>query len=565
MDCGRIDMANEKKSKNRYEGLSYWALDVEEREKVRQYVQGGKDKVSLDVDIIFKHANILTESISFYDRWINVEAQSQVMLAKSNKLTEDQKEVLLGELYLAYYRYSSQYRRFEIEKNEQKCKETHKKIRATADLINQLHQTSSVKTPEKQLQVEIEQSSRLTHYCGLDIVSPFQEQVEAATGNAEAFKKTLSEGNNFRLYWVWSSAMIRSILLLLPDYIHRRTEAYEAVNSLFPLTGSLSYTLYAIRGTLLWCGFLRHGLKGPWMEKEEYNIALTTEERWQLYWQPAKYTILNDTLWGPTNLACFILYLRGGALPFWADLLTAGILILDASLVLWRWKEEAAANTAALKRFEEELAVLDDKIREDPRNQTIYELAKLSLIKARTQYELDWRYNRLQVIQDVVYAVALFAGFLVLCGVFLPAGPGALLLLAAVGSVLCFALSLAYSMATSMTTIWKDEALIRSTGELLKEYPDDPLLFKEIEYQKKMKTYHCYQMIRSTVTDLLIPPLVICSLIFLPMGIGLPVLACGLALLGTVYLISKTYEPSLDESVKNLSDADLESKLKPSS
>ncbi|MFZ4077461.1 MAG: hypothetical protein ACOYKA_05695, partial [Legionellaceae bacterium] len=389
--------------------------------------------------------------------------------------------------------------------------------------------------PADQVLRVLDESERCTHFCAKNVVSPFADVLTASTDPDDSLKM-LSLINERRLYWVWGGSMIRAILVYLPDYLHRSAEASDELGALFPVTGSLSYILYAIRGGLLWSGVLRHGLKGPWMKKEEINVDLTSDERWQLYWQPAKLAVLNDTIWGPANLVCFLFYLKGGGLPFWADLLTAGLLIMDASFMLWQLREEEQAYKAELARFDQEIRDLEGN-----------QLAQQHVIHQRHQFNLEWKYKYMKVILDLVYALSLLAAFLILCACFSPAGPAALLLLAAVGSALCFTLNLAYSTAKATVDIFKSQAL--------RDEAQTAGLTCEVAYQEKMIHYQTHQLIRATLTDLLIPPLVIGSLVLLPLGIGLPVLAFGLALLATLYFISKSYEPSRGEDPQLLKNA----------
>ena len=523
-------------AKNKYEVFSFWALSKKDRAAVRAYVEQTKERSVIDIDAIFKNANVLASSIEYYDNWLYLEVPALIYAAK----TPTKKDALMGELYLAYYRYSSQYLRHKTEDEKHLLPALNKKIQHVADLINRLRKPNK-QIPLNQLQLEIDKSSRCTQYCGLDVASLFMA-VTADGLNSESREEIigdLSLINERRLYWVWGSSMIRSILAYLPESIHQKSRALDLLGSVGLVTGSLSYILYAIRGVLLWRGFLRHGLKGPWMNQSEYELNLTDEERWKLYWEPAKYAIWNDTFWGPTNLVCFLFYLKGGGLPFWADLLTAGLLIMDATFMLRKMQEEKHAHEADLLRFRQEIKALEEKIRKNGQDQEILKEALLRVKEAEIKCHLDWKYMQMKAQLDLLYAVSLLVAFVVLCAFFTPAGPAMLLLLAAVGSLLCFALNLTYSIATMTVDLSKSKEL--------KQRAEDAGLISEANYQDRMINYQTFQMIRSTVTDLLIPPLVIGSLIFMPLGIGLPILAFGLALLATVYMISKSYEPKRDD------------------
>ncbi len=525
-------------AKHNYEAFSFWALSKKDQRAVRSYVEHVDHAPLLDVNHIFKNANVLAASIAYYDEWVYTQVPALIYAAK----TQAKKKALMGELYLVYYRYSSQYMRCKVEEQPHDLIDLNKKINDVAKLMNTLRASSLHKiTPAAQLQAAVDNSSKCTQYCGLGVATAFMAVTEDGL-NSESRNKVIADIsliNERRLYWVWGGSMVRAILTYLPASLEQAPEALDVVSSVSPVAGSLSYILYFVRGALMWRGFLRHGLKGPWMNQMEYDLTLSDDARWKLYWEPAKYGIWNDTFWGPANLVCFLFYLKGGGLPFWADLLTAGLLIMDATFMLWKMQEEKHAHEEQLLRLRQEIEVLEDKCRKKGAKKEIYEAALHRLKEAEIQCQLEWKYKYMKVQLDLLYAASLLAAFVVLCAFFTPAGPAMVLLFAAIGSLLCFTLNLAYSIANMTVDLWKTKEL--------KERAEAAGLTAEVAYQKQMLTYQTYQLIRSTVTDLLIPPLIIGCLVFLPLGIGIPALALGLALLAAVYFVSKSYEPSRDE------------------
>ena len=351
-------------TKHNYETFSFWALSKKDQRAVKSYVEHIDHEASLDVNHIFKHANVLATSIAYYDEWIYAQAPALIYAAK----TLAKKKALMGELYLVYYRYASQYLRCKVEEQPDELLALNKKINDVAKLMNTLRASSFQKiTPASQLQAEIDNSSKCTQYCGLGVAAAFMAVTEDGL-NSESRNKVIADIsliNERRLYWVWGGSMIRAILTYLPASFEQAPEALDVVSSVSPVAGSLSYILYFVRGALMWRGFLRHGLKGPWMNQTEYDLTLSDDARWKLYWEPAKYGIWNDTFWGPANLVCFLFYLKGGALPFWADVLTAGLLIMDATFMYWKMQEEKHAHEEHLFRLRQDIEALEDKCRKN--------------------------------------------------------------------------------------------------------------------------------------------------------------------------------------------------------
>ena len=80
-------------------------------------------------------------------------------------------------------------------------------------------------------------------------------------------------------------------------------------------------------------------------------------------------------------------------------------------------------------------------------------------------------------------------------------------------------------------------------------------LLAESEHQERRAHFQKLKLIYSVMIDVLIPPLVFASFMFLPLGIGLGVLAAGIALALIAHKILKQYEPlalklpSLDDPV----------------
>jgi hypothetical protein len=75
-------------------------------------------------------------------------------------------------------------------------------------------------------------------------------------------------------------------------------------------------------------------------------------------------------------------------------------------------------------------------------------------------------------------------------------------------------------------------------------YLDYQLLQAKSAQQEEQILYQKMTMLRSTVIDILVPPAIFLALVFLPMGVGLPLLAAAFALaVCSYYYVEANYAP----------------------
>ena len=138
--------------------------------------------------------------------------------------------------------------------------------------------------------------------------------------------------------------------------------------------------------------------------------------------------------------------------------------------------------------------------------------------------------------------------------------PATALILGLAGAAMCFVLNTTYAAMTGYMEIDKSRAKGRAAKEeckaLLKTFTDakDDCVKKQLYldmkqlmadsvYQDRLVHFQKLKMIQALVIDVLVPPLVFVSFMFMPLGIGLAVLAAGFALAVIAHYILKSYTP----------------------
>jgi hypothetical protein len=397
--------------------------------------------------------------------------------------------------------------------------------------------------------------------------------------------------NEKRLYWVWSSVLLKTVLELVPPDFFNTDQAKQTVKTPDPYTGCLSWVLYYFRFALNLGLLLKHTISGPWMSEEEKKIPWT--ERFQTQWAQRKFTLLNDSLWATANMVSFFWLNGKGALGTYGDLLTIALLVFDISVAVWDFEEQKTKynkemldynlNIKDLKNeiylaklaYENRLADLklhmgkytnknipdyETKINK-LKNQINIEETKYNRIKSKFELELvviqraqkkcqrEWDYSKLTLINNIAYAVGLMLAFVLLTTPFMPIAAGALAAIGVAGAVLCFAFTVIYNAVKGGMEIHKAQMSAKEAEQEYKEkitqfnklkdeqVNEKKLLFLEIkqlhaetEYQKKLVVLQTMHLVRSVLFEALIPAIIFVSMVFLPLGIGFAVLGAVVAL-----------------------------------
>ncbi|GGI86906.1 hypothetical protein [Legionella impletisoli] len=480
-------------------------------------------------------------------------------------LSQTQKLALEEELLFAFYIFSAQYHLDETEGRKSSLEELSHKIFLCSMLISALNFSAKAHSPETMLR-ELRDQFYGTHckYLGLSMGYKLGEAVHEFTGGqAVAVRNFMNDINERRLYWVWGEGMTASILSVLPETMAQRDQAQFVLTRPDYYLGTLSWSLYYARFGLNLSLLLKHTLQGPWMSKREKE-HIPAGERFLTQWNQRKYTLLNDLVWATVNLVTFAWLVGSGMLGYWGNALTVGLLLVDASLTIWRIYEESTRFNKEMLQYQQELVNLNSKIdKASGDEKEKLEHHKKRLMRTIKERTLDWKYQKYRWSLDLTYSVSLVVGFFVACAFLIPPGilvaPTALVIMLA-GAAICFALTVAYSAVSGFIDILHSKAKGKTAKEeclaLLEEFKGSKdesykkLLYLEIkrltassEHSANVVSFQKKQVIRAVFIDLMIPALVLTTLLFLPLPIGLGVLAAGFALAALSGMLLNRYKP----------------------
>jgi hypothetical protein len=555
---------------------SFWALSEEEQTKVRYFSESG-DSSKLDVrDFYLERASC----IRVVEGAVSTVERCRTLSPAFDLMNSDQKTQIEGELLLAYYQLSTQYELDRIERTSYALPETAKKIRLCAELLNQLRLSAVQPKMDRELLCEMSCSGKYTQYLGVKLLVPvLLDSMDTIASRNKSATDFISFINERRLYWVWGGSTVSAILSVLPDDLAGISSARNTLGWTGFVGGSLSWILYFIRGSLAWCGLIEHTF---FLSQEEQALGLTVQQRLFVQFEIRKYPILNDTLWGLCNCACFFVLVGSGLLGNLGNGLTALLLLMDASLTMWRMREESLAHHANLSRLRKDLAEIQQKAlwaKKMGQSLDVYDYASQELRLKLSQAELDWKYKKISTAIDLIYSVSLLTAFSLLClsAVLMPYAP---LVMMVACTIVCFSFNLIYNTSMMSLNVSKirenrkvmDDSLLKELEhfkDLLESCSkrdenqgvDDLRLQLKLSYLKikqwsvdskheeKMLGHQCRYLIVSTVRDMLIPSIFIVSFVFLPLGVGMPLLALSCVLAGALYWYSQKTMPQKDQPV----------------
>lgn len=557
------------------ESTSFASLDDSGQEAVRllfkSYQMGSK--FSLEHLPLFKKRKSLETTLK----------DARYLLDKTNPasfkfLAPIQREVLKEELLFSFYIFSAQYQLDEAEHQRQGLYTLSEYIKKCALYIDSLSESDTKDTPQSLFDKVTNDSDKHLKYLGITLIAPFviEKLFEFTTGKLtpkewNGADKTghlvgeMSGVNGVRLYWVWGRSFIASVLDMLPDDFFNKINTQKILAAPAPYTGYMSWILSYARFGISLGLLLKHTIAGPWMSKEERQIPAW--DRFKTQWKERKFALLNDSIWATANLACFFWLIGEGFLGYMGNVATGGLLLMDICLTVWKLYEKSTEHNAAMLRYQHDLETLKKRLSVSPDDEKL-KLEYKALLRAQTRCEFEWKYALYSMINDLVYAASLCMSFVILCGMFFP--PLALVsatikLYTIIGATLCFTLTTAYTAtngglgiakSNALTTLANDEAkeILQAFND--KKTPDfvKKQLYLEIKeqlaestYQQKLAKYQRMQMIRGLLVDVLIPPLVFVSFMFLPFGIGIGILALGLAINIISKVILNQFEPKAPE------------------
>ncbi|MBA2710654.1 MAG: hypothetical protein H0U57_08705 [Tatlockia sp.] len=530
----------------------------------------------LDIETLSEHRKGLPVLLDFYQNEL-----SKTNPALFRFLSVEQKLRLKNKLLLTYFLLFAQYQLDVTEDRKYTLNDHHAALDLCSKRIQELdlNPDRGIKIDfNDELETEISLFSKCLYYLGLTILAEWiVERVnELTTHKTGALIQWMSEINVKRLYWIWGGGMLASALELLPSNFMNTQDSRNALAAPSPVTGYMSFVLYYARlGVNLFLLF-KHTL-GPWISKGKES-EIPVWERFTTQWNQRKFAILNDLFWGPINMVCFFWLKGNGFLGFAGNILTVFLLTTDLFFTIWRhWEEttQREANLLAFKRDRENileqinknskelLIATEDDILLCKAKQNELEAQLKQLTKMEAKARFDWKYKDLNTFNDCCYALGLILAFCVVICFFCPPAaiaPLSMAIIGLIGSILCFLLTTIYTARSCQLEMNKTEEqsqLVKAESEeLLNAFltEKDPNLKKQLyleikalmaesDYQKKLAEFQLKKGFRSVFIDALFPVVVFTSLVFLPTGIGLGLIALAIASAVISKAILNRYEP----------------------
>lgn len=514
-------------------------------------------------------------------------------------MTKEQRDKLLLELNTTKSRLHAQIkheRKHQKTENYKVYKAKIKQCWILANRLNHIVRCENNGTTPNPTPQSISDDSPVS-YMGLLLGGQFAKlMVHLSERKTKSIKDLIGWINEQRLYWVWSSVLLKANMSLLPADFFNADKASNAVRAPDPYTGTLSWSLYYFRFALNLGLLLKHTIQGPWMSKEEAKTPWT--ERFKTQWEYRKFSLLNDSVWATGNMLCFFWLVGKGAMGSAGDMLTIGLLLFDITLAVWDYEEQKTQYKnncehytnklneliAKAKKQEETLTKLNAKAAEQerclnedfksPPHQDVIALSRVrrkirdaektlattqheieALKRVQTQTIRDWKYKNITLATNIAYAVGLVLAFTLLTGPFFPIAAGAVMAMTVAGAALCFALSVISNGIKGGIEIHKMKAITKEMKEdqkkLIKQFKliqvsDDNNIKKlaylnilklqaETRYQERVLTNQSMKLILSVTIQALVPAIIFVSVVFLPLGIGLPLLAAAIVFAALVY------------------------------
>lgn len=509
----------------------------------------------LDHELYSDDGGFLT-SLSFYSAILD--RTDEVLFRYMSSVEKDQ---LCYELQVTYLLLLTQ-KEYELrhQKTENKGDYNNKITRCEAllDALNPQWQAIIEKAPEQNYSTD----GKPVKYLGIPLAKEFAEKLNEFidSGKSKTIRSYLGALNEKRLYWVWGSSFLKTMLSLVPDTFYNARQAGDVVRTPDLYTGTLSWGLYYFRFSLNFFLLLKHTVAHPWMSDDE--AAIPWYERFQSQWTQRKFTLLNDSLWATANLLCFFWLNGGGVMGAAGDALTIALLLFDVSVAVWDFAEQQAVHKAQLAQYDADLKALNakrdlilghDETSELQKSQLAMQIRTLE--RAQKECIKNWELQKLGLCNNLAYAVGLMLAFVVLAMPFAPISAATALTLSVVGAVLCFTFTVINNAIRGGIELYKTHNAINDNEEvfveklrllqsILKEHPQlgdnqKKLLFLEIkkfdaqtEHQRQMAVLQSMHLIRSIMLEAFIPAVIFSCLVFFPLSIGLGALggALGLAI-----------------------------------
>lgn len=403
----------------------------------------------------------------------------------------------------------------------------------------------------------------------------------------------MDESNNVRLYWVWASGMLLSLMDLISDTFHNIDNTRRAINMPSRYTGLMSWVLYYFRFGYQASLFIKHTIdptiKLPpslcnvtpdsWHEFElwtmhEQERTLGMNRRAELQWGDRQYRIINDGIWGPANMACFLWLVGSGFAGYAGNVLTGALLFMDFALSVKAYYEQEEARK--MKMADRDKVINDarealEKAKETQDANLIaywqHVLFYREQMKARTA--IQHHHQKLRDLGAIAYTGGLFVAFWVASALFLP--PFAFtvahfLMITFLGSTFCFSANALYSFISGVIDIWQSMAMrVQTKNEckaLFAQFDSPAMsdadrkvlylqmrsLLAEADYHNDMIVFHKIKLARTVLIDLSIPLVLFCTITFMTPGVAVACIAAFMIVSLISYLMIKQFEPKLEKA-----------------
>lgn len=545
----------------------------------------------LDVNNLYALSSNLPTLVDYY-----LKQMASDNSALFRYLSDEQKKTLEDRLKFTYFLLYAQHQLDVAFSRRKNLKSYYSAMEDCERLLDKLYLEPTEGEPETPKTRLLKETAASTYkpakYLGLVVGQWLAEKILEFI-SATTLVDWMTEFNVKRLYWVWGGGMLGSVLAMIPDDFFNKTTADTALNSIAPITGYISWVLYYARFGLNVALLLKHTCINPTMEEAEqevelYGRRLTTLDRFKTQWDQRKFTLLNDSVWGTANLICFFWLFGSGWTGYSGNLVSAGLLIFDVIIAVWRFNEAQTLHNKQIVEIDGSLKNLNSLVEQAKADNNSVQITALTQQildqKAlKDQTITNWQHKKYGLVIDMVYATGLVTAFIVACCFFFPPSmlaPATVLIIGLAGAALCFVLNAAYAAITNGMEIHKTRLSLASLKEkhtlhqktfndnlldledlnrlgqsapdLERELKINYLALKDLEaemhYHNAMIRYQSIKLVRSILIDAMVPFLVFTGFVFMPMGVGIAVLAAGFALaVSSNILINQFFKPEMAE------------------
>lgn len=386
-------------------------------------------------------------------------------------------------------------------------------------------------------------------YLGLPIGRELGRQVDALTDNVlDPTQDILSQLHQARSYWRSAGGLANSVLSVLPQDSFHTNQAQGLFQYEQQPYGYLSWIIAYTRFALNL--FLLVKNTSPWMRKK--NNDDTFSARFKNEWKQRKFILLDTFLSGTVNLLCFFWITGSASLQYTASFVNMAALCCDLGLTLWMIHQQKALHNKKIQDLEKRITELKDL------NKNPIQIEELEAIKKKL--EKEWEYTSTKLNYGLMLTIGMTLGALVIFGLLCPPAilPAAVTLaLTITGLAIGLACTLVYQYKSDQLERKKTKEIIKEKVELIEDKltqwkdlekndkspeksDQQKLLYLEIQAlkaenieQQRVMEHQRNRHLLSLVTKTLVPIIITTSLVFAPLGIGLPILAvaiCGLLL-----------------------------------